>query len=94
MGLVILIEQFEFQEFLKDDIVVVIYLIFLCFVGIIGNGYVFIIYYVRYKFFNYRMFVVWFVVIDFVVCVVSVLFEIVDIRYGYIFNLDVVCKCF
>lgn len=40
------------------------------------------------------MFVVWFVVIDFVVCVVSVLFEIVDIRYGYIFNLGVVCKCF
>lgn len=40
----LLIEQFELEEFFRDDVVVVVYLIFLCVVGMIGNGYVFIVY--------------------------------------------------
>uniref|UniRef100_A0A8W8NQ93 G_PROTEIN_RECEP_F1_2 domain-containing protein n=1 Tax=Magallana gigas TaxID=29159 RepID=A0A8W8NQ93_MAGGI len=93
-GSVISIEQFEFQEFLKDDIAVVIYLIFLCFVGTIGNGHAFIIYHVRYKPSNHRTFVVWLAAIDFVACAVSAPFEIVDIRHGYTFNSGAACKCF
>lgn len=41
---VLSIEQFELQEFLRDDIAVVVYLIFLCIVGTIGNGHAFIVY--------------------------------------------------
>ncbi|XP_022337660.2 cholecystokinin receptor type A-like [Crassostrea virginica] len=91
---ILTIEEFEFQEFLKDDIAVVVYLILLCFVGTIGNGHAFIVYHVRYKPSNHRTFVVWLAAIDFVACSVSAPFEIVDIRHGYTFGSGAACKCF
>ncbi|XP_062572796.1 cholecystokinin receptor type A-like [Saccostrea cucullata] len=93
-GVALTIEQYEFQEFLKDDIAVVVYLILLCFVGTIGNGHAFIVYHVRYKPSNHRTFVVWLAAIDFVACAVSAPFEIVDIRHGYTFDSGAACKCF
>lgn len=91
---VLTIEQYEFQEFLQDDIAVVVYLILLCFVGTIGNGHAFIVYHMRYKPSNHRTFVVWLAAIDFVACTVSAPFEIVDIRHGYTFDSGAACKCF
>lgn len=91
---VLSIEQFELQEFLRDDIAVVVYLIFLCIVGTIGNGHAFIVYLARYKPSNHRAFVVRLAAIDFVACAVCVPFEIVDIRQGYTFDSVVACKCF
>lgn len=88
------IEQFELEEFLRDDVAVVVYLIFLCVVGTIGNGHAFIVYQVRYKPSNHRVFVVRLAAIDFVACAVCVPFEIVDIRQGYTFDSVVACKCF
>ncbi|KAK3087544.1 hypothetical protein FSP39_007368 [Pinctada imbricata] len=88
------IEEYEFREFLKDDVLVVGFLIFFCLIGSIGNGHALVVYYFGYKPSNHRTFVLWLAAVDFVACVVSIPFEIVDIRHGYTFGSSAACKTF
>jgi hypothetical protein len=50
------LEEFEYQQFLEDDLVVVAYLILLSVIGTIGNGHALTVYLLRYKPSNHRTF--------------------------------------
>lgn len=84
----------EWEEFRNNDLVIVVFLVLFFVIGFVGNGYVFCVYFFWYNFFNYWMFVVVLVLIDFFVCFVVILFEIFDMRYKYIFILINMCKMF
>ena len=88
------IEDYEYSEFLKDDVLVVGYLIILCIIGTIGNGHAIVVYYLSYKPSNHRTFVLWLAAVDFLACAVCIPFEIVDIRHGFTFGSSAACKVF
>lgn len=88
------LEEYEFQQFLDEDLLVVSYLVLLAVVGTIGNGHALIVYYLRYKTSNHRTFVLWLSVVDLLACCLGIPFEIFDLRYSYTFFAVAPCKIF
>lgn len=88
------LEELEYKQFLKEDILVVSYLVLLSVVGTIGNGHALIVYYFRYKVSNHRTFVLWLSVVDLLACCLGIPFEIFDLRYSYTFQAVAPCKIF
>lgn len=88
------LEEYEYQQFLDEDLLVVSYLVLLSVVGTIGNGHALIVYYLRYKVSNHRTFVLWLSVVDLLACCLGIPFEIADLRYSYTFYAVAPCKIF
>lgn len=87
-------DDLEYIEFMVEYLFIFIYFLILGVVGIIGNFYVFFVYFLCYKLLNYWIFILCLVVVDFCLCIVSIFFEMYDIRYRYIFIVFWVCKVF
>lgn len=96
MNISVFLNKKEFYDFVDVGIILVI--IFFCIfmvIGIIVNGYVFGIFFFCYNWkLIYVMFVLVLVLIDLVVCVCDILFEILDLMYFYDFYSEVGCKFF
>lgn len=88
------LEEFEYNQFIEEDLIVVSYLVLLSVVGTIGNGHSLLVYSLRYKSSNHRTFVLWLSVVDLIACCLSIPFEIYDLRYSYTFYAAVPCKIF
>ncbi|XP_061169123.1 uncharacterized protein LOC133178420 [Saccostrea echinata] len=88
------LQELEWEDFLTNDIPIVVFLAILSVVGTVGNGHAFCVYYFCYTSSNHRTFVVALALIDFIACFVVIPFEIFDIRYKYTFTSSNTCKTF
>lgn len=88
------LEEFEYEQFLEDDLLVVSYLVLLSVIGTVGNGHALTVYLLRYKPSNHRTFVLWLSVVDLIACCLGIPFEIFDLRYSYTFYFSAPCKIF
>ena len=84
----------EYNEFLGDYLPVFVYLLVLCVIGTIGNIHVICIYHSKYKPSNHRVFILCLASVDLFCCLVSIPFEIFDIRYRYTFSESWCCSVF
>lgn len=87
-------DDLEYTEFMAEYLPIFIYLLILGVVGTIGNFHVLLVYSLRYKPSNHRIFILCLAVVDFCSCTVSIPFEMYDIRHRYTFTASWACKVF
>ena len=87
------LEDFNAEESSRR-LAVLIYLCVLCAVGTVGNSMVIIIYPLRFPRTTHRTFIAGIAVVDLIVCVLTIPFEIVEIRHQYTFYNEAACKIF
>lgn len=80
------------DEEAEQRIPTIVYLCVLMLLGISGNTLVLIVYSLKYKNSNYRIFILCLAVIDMLACCVYMPTEIVDNRYPYMFFSEAACK--
>ncbi|KAK3087995.1 hypothetical protein FSP39_013257 [Pinctada imbricata] len=84
----------EYQEFLDEYLPVLGFLLLLCVMGTIGNIHVLFVYKTKYKPSNHRTFILCLAAVDLFSCIVSIPFEIFDMRYRYTFSQSWCCGVF
>lgn len=88
------LEELEWEDFVKKDIPVTVFLIVLSIVGTIGNFHSLLVYYLHYKASNHRTFIICLSGVDLMACIFSIPFEIIDARYSLTFYNVGACKVF
>lgn len=71
---------------------VMVYVGVLMIAGTIGNALVCYVYYFKFKKTPSNYFVVWLAMLDLLTCILGMPFEIVDLRYPYMFHFPYLCK--
>ena len=88
------VEDVEYELYVAYGIGVVFYLSLLCFLGIVGNAHVILIYWKQNKCSNFQIFILVLALNDFLACTISIPFEILHVRYKYTYQGSEMCKAF
>ena len=88
--------EIEYEQFLNKDIVSVVILILLSFIGIVGNVHTLLVYSMSpvMATLTVRIFILWLSATDLIACMACIPFEIFDIRFDYTFSSGGACKFF